>query len=118
MSENTDGVVVLYTAKAKPGKEQELREALVAGVTGSRHDPGCVSYELHEVAGDPSTLVLYEQWISEELLNAHLASAPLQALKSRANELIEGGFEAGMRHLTKLRPKPTSGIARIRSSPI
>ncbi len=108
MSDNTDGVVVLYTAKAKPGKEQELHEALVAGVTGSRHDPGCVSYELHAVVDDPSTFVLYEQWISEELLDAHLASPPLRALRSRADDLIEGGFEVGMRHLKKLRPKPAN----------
>ncbi len=50
-----DGVVVYYTAKAKSGKEQELREALTAGVTGSRYDTGCIIYELHEFTDDPST---------------------------------------------------------------
>ena len=101
---NPDGVVVFYTAKAKPGKESELREALVAGVTGSRYDAGCIIYELHEFADDPTTFFLYEQWTSQELLDAHLATDPLKNFQARADELIEGGFWAGMRQLKKLRP--------------
>ena len=58
MAENTDGVVLLYTAKAKPGKEHELKKFLVSLVTGSRHDPGNISYELHEVEGDPTTVFM------------------------------------------------------------
>ncbi len=106
MAGNTDGVVVLYTAKAKPGKERELRKALVEGITGSRHDEGNISYELHEVAGDPATFVIYEQWISQEALDAHLATPPLQQLKARADELMEGGFDADLKLLKKLRPQP------------
>ena len=104
--ENPDGVVVFYTAKAKPGKERELRESLLAGVTGSRHDHGCVIYELHEFTDDPTTFFLYEQWTSQQALDAHLATEPLQQFQARADQLIEGGFEAGMRQLKKLRPAP------------
>ncbi len=43
MSEQKNPVVVLYTAKAKPSKEQELRDLLMNMVTGSRNDPGCIS---------------------------------------------------------------------------
>ena len=106
MAENTDGVVLLFTAKAKPGKERELKKLFVEVVTGSRHEPGNISFELHEVEGDPATIILYEQWISQELLDAHLATAPLVALKAKAAELMEGEFKAGMKTLTKLRPDP------------
>ena len=106
MAENTDGVVLLFTARAKAGKEGELKKLFVEVVTGSRHDPGNVSYELHEVEDDPSTIILYEQWISQELLDTHLATAPLVALKAKAGELMEGEFEAGMKTLKKLRPDP------------
>jgi quinol monooxygenase YgiN len=107
MAQDTDGVVVLYTAKAKAGKEKEPREALIAGITGSRHDPGNISYELHEVAGDPSTFIFYEQWISQEALDAHLKTLALKQLKAKAPELMEGGFEAGLKLLKKLRPAPS-----------
>lgn len=106
MAENTDGVVVLYTAKAKPGKEHELKKFLVSLVTGSRHDPGNISYELHEVADDPSTFIFYEQWISQELLDAHTKTSPLQEFARRAEELMTHPFEAGMKQLVKLRPNP------------
>ena len=106
MAENTDGVVVLFTVKAKPGRERELKKLLVSLVTGSRHDPGNILYELHEVEGDPSTVVLYEQWISDELPQAHLKTKPLQALQAQAGDLIEGSFEDGLKKLKKLRPDP------------
>lgn len=106
MPENTDGVVLLYTAKAKPGKEDELKKMLVSLVTGSRHDPGNISYELHEVADDPSTFLFYEQWISQELLDAHIKTPALQNLVARADELMTHPFEAGLKKLKKLRPDP------------
>ena len=108
MAADQDGVVLLYRAKAKPGKEAELREMLVSGVTGSRHDAGNITYEVHELADDPATLVIYEQWISQEALDAHLETPPLQKLKAKADELMEGGFEAGMLKLKKLRPAPAA----------
>jgi quinol monooxygenase YgiN len=106
MAENTDGVVLLYTAKAKPGKEHELKKFLVSLVTASRHDPGNISYELHEVADDPSTFIFYEQWISQDLLDAHTETPGLQEFKRRAEELMTHPFEAGMKLLKKLRPDP------------
>ncbi len=106
MAEDKDGVIVLYTAKAKAGKEEELREALLSGITSSRHDEGNISYELHEVSGDPGTFIFYEQWISQAALDAHLETPALKKLKEKAPELIEGGFEAGMKLLRKLRPAP------------
>ena len=99
MAANTDGVVVLFTAKAKPGREREVRKLFVNLVTASRHDPGNIAY-------DPATIVLYEQWISDELLQAHLATKPLKDLQAQIGDLIEGKFEDGLKKLTKLRPDP------------
>jgi quinol monooxygenase YgiN len=104
MAGDKDGVIVLYTAKAKSGKEKELREALISGITGSRHDEGNISYELHEVVGDSETFIFYEQWISQAALDAHLETPALKKLKEMAPELMEGNFEAGMKLLKKLRP--------------
>ena len=55
---------------------------------------------------NPSTILLYEQWISQDLLKAHLNTAPLKELKAKVADLIEGDFEEGMKKLTKLRPEP------------
>ncbi len=106
MAEDTDGVVLLYTAKAGPGKEQELKKFLVSLVTGSRHDAGNISYELHEVADEPSTFMFYEQWISQAALDAHTKTPPLKEFAARAEELMTHPFEVGMKKLRKLRPDP------------
>ena len=83
-----------------------MKKAFVELVTASRHDPGNISHELHEVENDPSTIILYEQWISQELLDAHLKTPPLKDLQAKADDLMEGRFEAGMKTQKKLRPDP------------
>ncbi|WP_210251086.1 putative quinol monooxygenase [Brucella anthropi] len=58
--------VVLWEAKAKPGREAEMKAFLTSAVTPSRHDVGCFDYEPHEVKGQPGTFVIYERWISKK----------------------------------------------------
>lgn len=40
----------------------------------SRKEPGCISYVPHEIAGDPSLIMIYEQYRDEAALDAHRAS--------------------------------------------
>ena len=40
----------------------------------SRREPGCVTYVPHEVRGDPSLIVIYEQYRDQAALDAHRAS--------------------------------------------
>ncbi len=37
----------------------------------SRREPGCVSYIAHFVEDDPSTVVIYEQYVDEAALEHH-----------------------------------------------
>ena len=56
--------VVLWEAKAKPGREAETKAFLTAAVTPSRNDAGCIDYEPHEVEGaarDPHHLRALDQ---------------------------------------------------------
>jgi len=67
----------------KPGQEAELESALreVAGPT--RKQPGCVQFALYRAAGDASTVVGYERWVSEEAHQQHLKGAHVQKLMAR-----------------------------------
>ena len=105
MTKKQDGVLILFTATAKPGKEHELRDLFVSVITSSRHDAGNLFYELHEDEGDPATMVLYEWWVSEELLQAHMNTRPLLALVEKVGDLIQGSFEDGQKRLRRLRPR-------------
>jgi quinol monooxygenase YgiN len=37
----------------------------------SRAEPGCVNYVSHFVEGDPSTVVIYEQYVDQAALDVH-----------------------------------------------
>ncbi|MBU0557753.1 MAG: antibiotic biosynthesis monooxygenase [Alphaproteobacteria bacterium] len=96
--------VVLWEAKAKPGREAEMKAFLTAAATPSRHDAGCIDYEPHEVDGQPGTFVIYERWISRDALDAHLHAPRMQELVPQLLELMEGSIEDGIRLLRPFRP--------------
>ncbi|MGC1782335.1 MAG: putative quinol monooxygenase [Acidobacteriaceae bacterium] len=49
-------------------------EAVKRLAEASRQEAGCISFIPHEVAGDPSLIMLYEQYRDEAALEAHRAS--------------------------------------------
>lgn len=57
---------------------QEDRAAVLSAVQhlaeASRKEPGCVTYIPHEMAGDSSMIMIYEQYRDEVALEAHRAS--------------------------------------------
>lgn len=81
-------LTVVAEMTAKPGKEDELRQALVALVAPTRNEQGCVQYDLHAATDDPGRFVFYENWTSREMLDLHLASAHLKAFGELAPGLL------------------------------
>ena len=41
----------------------------------SRQEPGCLNYVAHFVDGDPSTVLIYEQYADQEALDHHRATS-------------------------------------------
>ena len=84
----TSDVIVIASAKAKPGKETELERALreVAGPT--RAQPGCVEFRLIRPAGVRSTFIGVERWASEADHQEHLKGAHVQTLLQRIAEIL------------------------------
>lgn len=105
MTATTNGyVTVLWDAKAKAGREAELRAFITAAVTPSRNDDGNIDYEAHEVEGQPGAFVIYERWESRAHLDAHLGAPRMSELVPRMLELIDGSVEDGIRLLRPFRP--------------
>ncbi len=88
--DNRDLLSVVATMRAKPGKEQELREVLEALIAPTRAEADCVTYALHQGAQDPAVFVFYENWTSQAALDAHLATPHLQAALPKIPELLDG----------------------------
>lgn len=96
--------VVLWEAKAKPGREADMKTFMTNVVTASRHEAGCIDYEAHEVEGQSGTFIIYERWLSRDALDAHLHSPRMQELVPRLLEMMDGSIEAGIRFLCPFRP--------------
>jgi quinol monooxygenase YgiN len=81
-------LTVVAEMVARPGKEEELRRALLALVEPSRRDPGFVQYDLHVSTDEPGRFVFYENWTSREMLDRHLDAPHLKAFLGVADSLL------------------------------
>lgn len=83
-----DQVTVIARLKAKPGLEETVKNEILSLVEPTRAEAGCINYDLHRTPDDPSVFVLYENWVSQQALDEHLATPYLEALKAKAEEIL------------------------------
>jgi len=81
-------VTVLARCKAKPGMEKQLERELLALVGPARSESGCMNYDIHQSAADKSVFMLYENWVSKQALDEHLAMDYLQHFLEKASEIL------------------------------
>lgn len=84
-----DLLTVIANMKAKPGKEQELRQALEALIEPTSREDGYVNYDLHQAVDDPGVFYFYENWESEAALDAHLATPHLEQFIGVMDDLLD-----------------------------
>ncbi len=85
MSEKT--ITVVATFQARPGKETELKNALIGLVAPTRKEAGCINYDLHTSPEDPAKFLFHENWTSKAHLDTHLKTPHIAALLPRVDEL-------------------------------
>ncbi len=71
-------LVVLAYFRARPEHLAELRAALADLIRATRREPGCLRYDLHIAADDPTSFVLIEEWATQAALEAHMAQPHTQ----------------------------------------
>ncbi len=79
----------IATLIAKPGQQDLLEQGLRALVAPSRAEDGCSQYDLHRDLTDPQVFYVIEHWASEEILQAHNASAHFLHFQATAGQTIE-----------------------------
>lgn len=80
-------ITVVATFEARPGKEAELRAALIGLVGPTRKEAGCLNYDLHILPENPVKFLFHENWTTKAALDAHLQAPHVQALLPRVGEL-------------------------------
>jgi quinol monooxygenase YgiN len=84
---NAKPIIMTVGFQARPGKEAELREALTEVLTPTRQEDGCLFYDLHVAADDPSKFLFHESWASNAHHDAHDQTPHIQRLRARIKEL-------------------------------
>ncbi len=84
-----DLVTVIAHMRAKPGKEQDLRNALEPLIEPTSQEEGYVNYDLHQGIEDPDRFFFYENWESDTDLDAHLDAPHLRDFAARIPELLD-----------------------------
>lgn len=85
---NPELLTVVAHMRARDGRQQELRDALIALVEPTSREEGFVNYDLHQGTDDPDLFYLYENWESGELLDRHLAAPHLVEFAGRLGDLV------------------------------
>lgn len=83
-------LTVVATFQARPGKEAELRAALIGLLAPTRKEAGCLNYDVHQSVDDAAKFLFHENWTSKAHLDAHLQSPHVKALLPRVEELCTG----------------------------
>ncbi|BFP39461.1 hypothetical protein FGF1_03060 [Flavobacteriaceae bacterium GF1] len=78
---------LLVTMKAKPGKEQEVKDFLLGGRTLVDQEPQTVSWFAFQI--DERTFGIYDTFEVEEGRQAHLTGPVAKALLANADDLLE-----------------------------
>ena len=87
-------ITVIVILEAKPGKENELAQALKKVVEPSRAEDICVEYRLHQNSDNPAQFVLYEQWISRERHQEQFTKPYIIELGQKLEELLAKPYQA------------------------
>lgn len=85
-----NNITVVATFAAKPGKEAELKKALLSLIAPTRKETGCLNYDLHQSPDEPAKFLFHENWTSRAHLDAHLKSPHIEVLLPRMSELCVG----------------------------
>ena len=84
---------VVADVRAKPGKENELRQATLPLVAAVRREPNNLLYFLHEDREAPGHFVFFEIFASQADFEAHNTTPHVQSWFARLPELADGGVK-------------------------
>src|SRR6187431_94183 len=84
---------VVAEVRAKPGKEDQLRQATLPLVAAVRREPNNLLYFLHEHREAPGHFVFYEIFASQADFEAHNATRHVQTWFAKLPDLADGGVK-------------------------
>lgn len=86
---------VVARFRAKEGKEEALKNVLVALVAPTRRELGCYQYDLLQNPVDAHDFCFVERWENEKTLDQHLASEHIKKGREQFADLVAESPQVG-----------------------
>ncbi len=97
-------IVIAGTIPIDPTKHAEATEAVTDMMRDTLAEPGCHAYQFSFAAGDPATLCIFEEWESQEALDAHFAMPHMATFMARGASFIAGRADVAKYQVTSKGP--------------
>jgi quinol monooxygenase YgiN len=81
-------VTVTARLRAKPGEERRVAGELERLLAPTRREKGCINYDMHRSADDPTLFLFYENWESRADLDRHLESSHIREWFELSKQLL------------------------------
>ena len=81
-------VTVVARIRAKEGMEEKVKQELMALVSPTRSEKGCINYDLHQSVENKSLFMFYETWASKRDLDEHLEMPYMKSHMEKASEIL------------------------------
>ncbi len=72
-------LIVAGTYRVPPENLAAIRPHMLTVVAATRTETGCITYAYGEDVGEPGLIHVFERWTDQAALDAHFASAHMQA---------------------------------------
>ena len=101
--------VVVARIAGLAGRAAELRTLLSDRAEAVRAEPGCVSYDVAELLGEPAVFLGVQTWASAEAMRAHFATAGHASYQHEIGELLARPSEVALHEVAATtRPSPST----------
>ncbi len=83
---------VIAFVKVLNAKENDFIESVFRMIPYTLSEKGCYNYIFHQSTSEPTEFAFYEQWESDDHLNAHLKSGHMKIFFGEVAEILEVGY--------------------------
>jgi quinol monooxygenase YgiN len=83
-------VKLIARLRSQPEQADLVASALCDLAGPSRMEPGCLLYDVCRSKADPNELLVLEEWESQAVLEAHMATPHFQAFVARIGAALAG----------------------------
>jgi quinol monooxygenase YgiN len=83
-------VVLVVGLRARPKQEKKVLELVLDTRKATLAENGCLAFEFHQSKADAGLFFVYQVWVDDAAVEAHLRAPHIEEFRKRAPEFLEG----------------------------